>query len=231
MSINVVVFNSSPNEDHGNTQKVLNPIIEGMKNSGANVDVYYTHRMHIEKCRGCTENINFESTGKCIVVDDMQYIYPKMKKADLWVFASPNYEKVINNSLIRLFDRLEPLFETYPTFVNGNGNTNAKKGKILLVSVSTEFGNEGFEKLIEQVKSLSDMFNREFIGSVLRSSSWVLSENGIVPDSIEQLYKTLKKAGEEITQTGKLSKTILKEVNKELINRKSFLANIFSEMN
>jgi len=233
MSINVIAFNCSPNEEHGNTGKVLNRLLAGMQAEGANIELYYTNKMNIEKCLGCTEDPTFSTTGDCRVTDDMKYIYPKMRTADIWIFASPNYQQVINHSLINLFDRLEPLFEPANEFTNGTENLseNNSKGKVLLLSTGNEFDALSFNQLIEHVKSLSKLFRREYLGTIMRPHAWVLNGEDYISEAINRFYNSLTLAGKEIVKTGNLSNDTLKIVNKDLLEKQKFLASLFSEMN
>jgi len=232
MSINVLAFNCSPNEEHGNTAKLLGHLLEGMMHRGANVEVYYTQKMHIHKCLGCTEDPTFVTTGECRIVDDMKYVYPKLRKADVWIFATPNYNEVINHSLINLFDRLEPLFEQVVDFTNGDRalNKNKHKGKILLLSTGNQFDKASFTGLIDQVKALSTLFNREYIGTILRPHAWVLNGHDLIPEKVQNLYQSLIRAGEEIVDTGAIQKETLQLINRDLISKKSFLSSLFSEI-
>jgi len=233
MSINVLAFNCSPNEENGNTAKILNHLLDGMKGQGASVELYYTQRLTIDKCQGCTENPEFSSTGECIIVDDMKYLYPKMRNADIWIFASPNYNNTINTSLLTLFDRLEPLFEPFTTHTNGNSsnNNNSAKRKMLLISTGNQFDYKSFQKLTDHVESLSHLFNREFLGAIVRQHAWILNDHEILPTAIEKYFTDIYNAGVEIIQKGKLPKTTLKKLNKDLITKKSFLGSIVSELN
>jgi len=232
MSINVQVFNCSPNEANGYTEKILNPLLEGMKKAGASIDKYYTHRMNIEKCRACTEDVSFQSPGECNIVDDMKYIYPKLRESELWVFASPNYPKGINSSLIKLLDRLEPLFEPFANQTNGTKLPvkNKFKGKILLVSTCSQFEFGSFKSLIEHIESFSLLFGREFAGSILRPHSWTLNTGELLSSSINILNSSLNNAGAELIETGRIKEETVKSVNKNLISKKSFLASLSAEI-
>jgi multimeric flavodoxin WrbA len=44
----VLAINSSPRMDKGNTALILNPFLEGMKEAGAEVDLFYT-RVHVQR--------------------------------------------------------------------------------------------------------------------------------------------------------------------------------------
>ena len=62
-TIKVVVINSSPHKDKGNTALVLNPFMDGMREKGAEVEVYYTNELKIKPCKGDISCMR--ATGKC----------------------------------------------------------------------------------------------------------------------------------------------------------------------
>lgn len=230
MIINVLIFNFSTNEESSNTSKFLQPLINGMKLQGANIEHYYTQRMNIEKCKACTEDPNFMSNGECNIVDDMKYLYPKMRQADIWIFATPNHPNVINSNFSKFLDRLEPLFEPFAEIKNGNQLKTKPRGKVLLVSTSNDFEFSTFNLLIDHVESFTLLLNREFIGSLLRPHYWVRNLNSFMTNKIKSLEQNLFKAGEELVTDGKLSKELIKEINVELISAKSFLASYNPEL-
>ncbi|WP_332882068.1 flavodoxin family protein [Methanosarcina horonobensis] len=43
----VLAINSSPRMDKGNTALILNPFLEGMKEAGAEVELFYTKKLNI----------------------------------------------------------------------------------------------------------------------------------------------------------------------------------------
>ena len=47
----VLAFNSSPNMDKGNTALILNPFLDGLKQSGAEVDLFYTKKLNLDACQ------------------------------------------------------------------------------------------------------------------------------------------------------------------------------------
>ena len=48
----------------------------------------YLHGLKIAPCQSCYACHKLKSDG-CAIDDDMQTIYPKLKEADVWVFAGP----------------------------------------------------------------------------------------------------------------------------------------------
>ena len=49
--MNVLAINGSPNRDKGNTAQILNPFLEGMRETGADVKRYYTEDLTITSCK------------------------------------------------------------------------------------------------------------------------------------------------------------------------------------
>lgn len=226
MSINVLAFNCSQNEQDGNTARILNPLLEGMKNAGANIELFYTNRLQIEKCRACTEDPAFISPGECMIVDDMKYIYPKMRAADIWIFASPNYKSSTNSALFKLLDRLEPLFDPFSGHTNGNSLNiidKSKKGKILLVSTDNDFEKSSFDSLIQHMESISLLFGREFIGSILRPHAWTLKATDLFKKKINEILSKVEQAGSDIIKTGTLEAPLSNAIKADIVSRNAFI--------
>ena len=47
ISMKVLAINGSPHMDEGNTAMILNPFLEGMKEAGSDVEVFYTRKLKI----------------------------------------------------------------------------------------------------------------------------------------------------------------------------------------
>ena len=93
----VLAINGSPHMDNGNTAMILDPFLEGMKEAGADVDLHYTRNLKIGPCNG-DMSCWFKNPGKCGQVDDMQMLLPKLKDADVIVWASPVYYAGVHGS-------------------------------------------------------------------------------------------------------------------------------------
>ncbi len=87
MAKTVIVFKGSPREK-GNSSLLADQVISGAKASGAQVECYSLHNMDIRPCDACDV---CQETGVCVLKDDMQAIYPKLRNADAIVIASPIY--------------------------------------------------------------------------------------------------------------------------------------------
>jgi multimeric flavodoxin WrbA len=87
----VLAFNGSPKMDKSNTSLVLDPFLDGMSGTGAEVELFYTKKLRVNPCQG-DRSCSTKTPGECIQKkDDMQMLYPKLRQADVWVFATPVY--------------------------------------------------------------------------------------------------------------------------------------------
>jgi multimeric flavodoxin WrbA len=65
-----LAINSSPNKGKGNTALILKPFLEGMKEAGAEVELYHTSDLKINPCQGDL-SCWLRTPGECIHNDDM----------------------------------------------------------------------------------------------------------------------------------------------------------------
>jgi multimeric flavodoxin WrbA len=85
MRLKVLGLAASPRR-HGNTELLLDQVLGGAASKGAQTEKVILGAMNIapcDECEGCYE------TGRCIVQDDYQLLYPKLIKAERIVLASP----------------------------------------------------------------------------------------------------------------------------------------------
>jgi multimeric flavodoxin WrbA len=52
----VIAINGSPKMDEGNTARILNPFLDGMKEAGAEIELFYTSKLKIKPCQAKTQN-------------------------------------------------------------------------------------------------------------------------------------------------------------------------------
>jgi multimeric flavodoxin WrbA len=108
-------FIASPHKE-GNTAWIVNKILEGAKEQGAETESWYFSDLDIKPCQGCLCCHNKDNRG-CIINDDMQKLYVAIEHADAIVFGSPIYmgqmsaqAKIFTD---RLFAQISPRFSPY----------------------------------------------------------------------------------------------------------------------
>jgi multimeric flavodoxin WrbA len=203
--------------DEGNTAIILNPFLVGMREAGANVDLFYTRKLNIGPCNG-DMSCWFKNPGECGQKDDMQILYPKFRDADVIVYATPVYYAGVTGPLKNLMDRQLPLHML--------GELGAKRQKIVLVSTCGAWEMSMFEPLLVQMKALYTRSDgsSDFVGALLRPGADGMREmmktkgRGLV----EGILQAAKEAGRELVKEGKISEEIQKQVSRELMPRDAY---------
>lgn len=80
----VLAINSSPKMEKGNTNLILTPFLEGIKEAGAEVELFYTNKLKIGPCKGDL-NCWIKTPGECFQKDDENFC--------LWIYI---YNKLIS---------------------------------------------------------------------------------------------------------------------------------------
>lgn len=137
----------------GNTDFIVENILDGAKEEGAETEVFKFSELDIKPCRGCQACHN--SDKGCVINDDMQQIYDAIEHADAIVLGLPIYMgqmsaqgKIFTD---RLFARFSPRFSPYfkekaskqklvLAFNQGNPNPN-------LFKVYTDYTKQMFKIL------------------------------------------------------------------------------------
>lgn len=100
----VLVLLGSPRKT-GNSATLVQSLIKGAEEAGAEVETVYLNGHDIKTCQSCYVCQKPDAT-KCAVDDDMQKIFPKLVEADAWVFATPVYWFSFSAQTKLLMDRL-----------------------------------------------------------------------------------------------------------------------------
>jgi multimeric flavodoxin WrbA len=199
----VVAINSSAQMGKGDTAQILNPFIEGMKEAGAEVTILYTQKLNIKPCTGIFQ-CWYKTPGRCYIDDDMQMLYPKLKEADIWVFAIPVYLEIPGKMQIFL-NRLMPTAGETVVIRNGRMFPTLRKDialtKIILVSSCGFWGTDNFSVLLYFMERLTKTLNVEFTAALLRPHGFIMKEK-----QDEQITKDIleaaKQAGYQLIQEG-----------------------------
>ena len=104
----------SPRKE-GNTAWIVNKILEGSKEQGAEVHSWYFSDLDIKPCQSCYGCK--QGDLRCVLKDDMQKLYDAIEHADALVFGSPTYmgqmsaqAKIFTD---RLFAEFSPRFSPH----------------------------------------------------------------------------------------------------------------------
>jgi multimeric flavodoxin WrbA len=99
----VVIILGSPRK-RGNSAALAMQVAEGAEAAGAAVETFYLHGMSIRPCDACNR-CRKKMEANCVIDDDMQTLYPKLRQADAIVIASPVYWFTVSAQTKLFLDR------------------------------------------------------------------------------------------------------------------------------
>ena len=91
----------------GNTDQLLDKALEGAQSAGAEISRVYARDL---KMCGCMECGGCDETGKCVVKDDMQDVYPLLQAADVIFLATPIFFYGISAQAKSIVDRCQAMW-------------------------------------------------------------------------------------------------------------------------
>ena len=104
--VKVLGISGSPRR-HGNTETLLDTVLEGAREAGADAEKIILRLLNYTSCRGCNA---CHRTGVCVITDDLTEIFEKIAAADVLIIASPIYLMGITAETKGLIDRAQYLW-------------------------------------------------------------------------------------------------------------------------
>ena len=230
--MNVLAINSSPKKDKSHTSLILNPFLDGMKEAGAKVELFYTRDLKIKPCTG-EFNCWLKHPGECYQQDDMQQLYPKLREADILVFATPVYVDGITGPLKNFIDRMiplvKPMFELREGHCRHPPRETGNKGKLVLVSNCGFWELDNFDPLVIHMKALCKNMSRTFAGALLRPHGPAFSYMLRSGSSADDVVKAAREAGSQLVRNGQISDETLLTVSRDLLPLDTYVEEINKE--
>jgi multimeric flavodoxin WrbA len=215
-----VAINSSPNMGEGNTALVLDPFLEGMREVGAEVELFYTKKLKINPCQG-ELNCWLKTPGKCFQKDDMQMLLSKITEADVLVLATPVYVDGVTGPMKNLLDRIIPLAQPFFELRDGHCRHPARPGStgshLVLVSNCGFWETDNFNPLLIHMEAVCKNMGNKFAGALLRPHGPALKVMMEMGMPVNDIFDAAKEAGRQLVKDGKMSPETLKSVSRELL--------------
>ena len=144
----VLVVMGSPRRN-GNSATLAQNVIAGAKSAGATVDSYYLHGMDIKPCDAC-EACRKNNSGDCVIDDDMQELYLKIRETDALVIASPIYYFNVSAQTKLFIDRWYAL---------GEGKSSVLNGKQIGIILTYEDSDPFTSGAVNALRAFQDAFD------------------------------------------------------------------------
>ncbi len=215
----IFVINGSPRGKTGNTQRILNMFVEGIKEAGGSVELFFTKELDLQHCDCGIMYCWREEPGACCNQDDMQMLYPKLREAEILILATPIYVPM-PGKMVTFINRLVPLI--WPKLEHREGRTRALLRedvaikKIVLVSTGGWYEIENFNHVVSLVEDLSATMSVEFGGAILRPHAARMLEDEQLTEAGEQVLLAVRQAGMELIQKGRINHKLIEVIREPL---------------
>jgi multimeric flavodoxin WrbA/putative sterol carrier protein len=230
-TMKVLALNSSPRgEGQSKTELMLNPLVQGMRDAGAEVEVVDLRKKTIRNCSGCFTCWT-KTPGVCIHKDDMsRELFPKFIESDLVVYATPLYHFTVNATMKAFIERTLPILQPFL-----EGNDEATKHplrhefpKAVFLSVAGFPEMSVFDQLSSWVRFV---FGRsELLAAEIYRPAAESMAVSFYKDKTTQVLEAARQAGREIVQSMKISEETLARVTQDFVgDKESFrkMGNLF----
>ena len=148
----------------GNTSLLLSAYLEEAERRGAHIKYLEVVKKNISGCKECG---TCEKKGYCPIDDDMQKIYPLLRRADIVVMATPVFFYGPTAQLKALIDRSQALWAR--KYTHGLTDPGRKWRRGFVISVGATKGKNLFEGVNLTAKYFFDAVGADFAGSLAYS--------------------------------------------------------------
>ena len=173
----VIGFVASPRKG-GNTEALVEEVLKGASDAGAETKMFNLSKMDIYPCKAC--RYCKDNEGECAIDDDMQSIYKEIKEADAFILGSPVYMWQMSAQAKLFTDRL------YAFYMTGFEEKYGKKDMVLIFSQNIPDENM-YSKYFNYTKK---MFN--FLG--YNVTDVLTSTENDVPGAVKNKENVMNKA-------------------------------------
>jgi multimeric flavodoxin WrbA len=194
VSVKVLGIYGSPRKG-GNTDLLLDRILEGARQAGAEVESIYVRKL---KINGCLECGSCDDTGECAIRDDMDTVYPLLQEADVIFLASPNFFYNVTAQVKLLIDRSQAMWSKRLLEKTPEQRRSYDSGKGYLICIGATKGKNLFVGVELTVKYFFDALDMTYEGGLLIGR---VEEKGAIlnhPDSMDRGFDLGKSAVESM---------------------------------
>lgn len=124
----------------GNTACLVESVLDGAREKGAEAEIFLCGSMNINPCRACNK---CETLDRCAQDDDMQRVYDSIPGTDVIVFGTPIYHDNVSAQAKAIIDRL---------YAYEWKNAFPKKMKAVVI-ITYEWDNpNGYDNILEWIE-------------------------------------------------------------------------------
>ncbi len=156
--MNILGIYGSPRQG-GNSDQLLDLVLEGAGEAGADIDRVYVRELDLSGCQECG---GCDETGTCVIQDDMQDVYDRLDWADTIVIGTPVFFYGPPAKLKALIDRGQAMWSRRMLNKSPAQRKTYDSGTGYLVGVGATKGPNLFEGVKLTAKYFFDALDMAF---------------------------------------------------------------------
>jgi len=183
----------------GNTEILLEEALKGAEKEGAKVERLYLSDFTLTPCKECH---GCDRTGNCVILDDMQNVYPRLLEADIVILASPIFFYGVTAWAKALIDRSQAFWARKYLLKDPSLGKEGKKRKGFFISVGATKGPRVFEGAVLTVKYFFDVLNAEYVGDLVFRGVEAKGDILKHPEALQQAFEAGKRLVSDLKKSG-----------------------------
>jgi multimeric flavodoxin WrbA/putative sterol carrier protein len=207
----VIALNSSPRgEGTSKTRLLLDALVNGMRDAGAQVETIHLRDKKIRHCIGCFTCWT-KTPGVCVHKDDMtNELFPKWLEADIAVYATPLYHSTVNAEMKAFIERTLPILEPFLVIENGRSHHpwRQQQPKAVFLSVAGFPEASVFAQLSSFVNFL---YGKDLLTEIYRPSAEAMTRPDL-REAMKDILDALTQAGRELVQSMKVTEATMQRI-------------------
>lgn len=176
----------------GNTDQLLDEALEGARAAGAETATVYARDLNM---RGCIECGGCDETGKCVLKDDMQSVYPLLYQADGIIMATPIFFYNVTSQLKAVIDRNQASWAKQRLEKPGHRKKHYEGGRGYLIAVAASRGERLFDCAEITARYFFDALDMSYEDGLFLRQLEKGDDVQRRPEALTQAFELGKKAG------------------------------------
>lgn len=174
----------------GNSHILMDEVLRGAKSVGADVNTVLSSILVISGCRECG---GCDSTGRCVVNDEMQQVYPKLREADVIILSSSIFFYGLPSQLKAIIDRAQAEWNRRRLAKGPEERKEYHGGRGYLIAVGATKGKNLFEGVKLTAHYFFDALDMSFEGGLFYSKVEGRGDIRDHPDALGEAYELGKR--------------------------------------
>jgi len=217
----VLALNGSPRKTVSATHRILEALLAGMRDAGAETELVQLRDLDLRPCIGCY-TCWVRTPGDCIHADGMAGAAAAMRQADLVIFGTPLYHYSMTGLMKTFLDRLLPEVQPWlvedprsPGLTTHPRRQEPRPQRAMLVSPCGFPEADHFRPLVDTFRYIAARHGWQWLGELLRPGAEPLSRSQLAPLFAGYLAR-VREAGAALVAEGRIPEPLVEALARDL---------------